>query len=201
MADNALVALSMLGPDPRTEADLRWLWCWAEGEMGLCSGFPAMVAQLEAGGPMSGGKVRTDLDPRALEAAGRARGIVRALERAFGEGVRWRSSFEVHALRRALSDEDARRFPAFGKYAGAAVLTKAAQDRWHIYWCGLRRVTCTCPRTLEEWLVRLAWRAQGRAGMQGRPEDRRLALIVSHEAEVLTMELLGRLEHARRETR
>lgn len=71
--------LAQLRPDPVDEADLRWYFNEADGDMGLKSSFGPMVARLEA--PLSrGGALIVDIDERKLNAASRARTVKRALE-------------------------------------------------------------------------------------------------------------------------
>ena len=105
----------------RAERELRWALGEASGEMGLRSGFMAMVEVLERGGwasardreriaeswhvvPVSGGREampasRKELPERAVEAAARERKVRRALE-AVGYGVE-RSALEaVYSQRR-----------------------------------------------------------------------------------------------------
>ena len=194
-----LADLAMLDADPETEGDLRWLWELADGDLGLRSSFPAMLVQLETGGPPGAGcgVIKTELDPRALEAAQRCRELVRALEKAFGGG--WRATWEIAVLRRGLAQEEARRLPALGPYAGAAVYSPTAVRGWEVYWARLERVTCLCPRTLEEWLVRVAWKARGRVTGDGvvRPEDRRLAMTIAGESKSLVKDLVARVDKAR----
>lgn len=58
------------------EAELRWFFSQADGEMGLRSNFTGIVARIEGGG---GTGVAHHVDTRRLEAAARARRIAAAL--------------------------------------------------------------------------------------------------------------------------
>jgi hypothetical protein len=63
-------------------ADIRWLFNYAEGEMGLRSNFASMVAQLEGGGFHHSASY--EMDERAISAARRAREVGQALQRCAG---------------------------------------------------------------------------------------------------------------------
>jgi len=71
--------LADLRPHPADEAELRWRFNEAEGEMGRQSTFGGMVAGIERGGRNRGAPTSRDPDSRALAAAGRARVVDKAL--------------------------------------------------------------------------------------------------------------------------
>jgi len=125
--------------DSRAEADLRWYWNWSDGDLGLHSSFPAMVARIECGG-RTGGAPITDIDERCLEAATRARRIARALE------------LVTERQRRVLFaafGPGAYLLPGLGRATPVAPLTPAAQQA---------HLASGSSRSLGEWLVRLCWR-------------------------------------------
>jgi hypothetical protein len=153
--------------DSEDEADLRWYWNEAEGDMGLRSNFAAMVACLELGGPAGGLPVHDDEEGR-LKAAGRERRVRRAIELLSARDV----TILVHAF-----GSGSRKLPPFGRATGVVPLTAAARLTW---------ANSGTTRPLGEWLVRLVCRVHG--GLGNRPaQDRALAQTIRREAESMLL--------------
>jgi hypothetical protein len=165
-------------PDRRAEADLIWFWAWSDGEMGLRSSFGAMTARLQVGG-RTGGRPITDLDERCIEAATRARLISRALELLPG--------LHRRALRYAYGP-DARELPGLGVAAPVALLSPAAMLAYR---------ESRSDRPLEEWLVRLCWRAHRRQG-ESPARDRCTVRAIALEANATLARAVQAFASARR---
>jgi hypothetical protein len=153
--------LSELAIDPRVEAELRWYFTEADGDMGLRSLFPAMVARLEVGG-RTGGRPITEMDDRWLLAASRARRISRALELLAAADLRRadapppadRRVGDVQVLHCAFRAPE-QDLPGWGSLTGVLPLSRRALSAW----CSSHST-----RTFEEWLFRLAWNVARRHG-------------------------------------
>jgi hypothetical protein len=136
----------------RNESDLNWYWTWSEGEMSAPSNFMAMANAISLGCPVSGGLPNTEVDEGRFAAAGRARPISRALAQL--------SPIDRQVLYAAYGPV-ATELHALGKTASIALLTPLAKTA--------HKASHTT-RSLEEWLVRLAWRVS--KGQSDRlPED------------------------------
>lgn len=175
--------LAQLAIDPRAEADLRWFWTWSQGDMGLRSSFPAMVARLECGG-RTGGRPIMDIDERCLEAAARARRISRALEL-----LKARERLALCAAYGPTAPAEP--LPLLGVAAPVAPMTRAAID-------GHRDSNTNRP--LEEWLLRLCWRVQQRTS-DALASDRVLVRAIAQEADALLRQAVGAFALARTATR
>ncbi len=136
----------------RMEADLSWFWTWSEGEMSAPSNFMAMANAISLGCSVMGGLPKTDIDEGRLNAASRARPISRALAKL--------GPLDRRVLYAAFGP-DAQESPGLGKMALVALLTPLAAKAY--------RASHTT-HTLEEWLLRLAWRVNRSLGDQV-PED------------------------------
>lgn len=146
------------------EADLKWFWTEADGDLGLKSMFPQQMAQLQIGNGARGTHTPKQLEPdgRLVEAATRARLVSRALETCRPEHVR--------ILRAAYCESVFRPIRVlYGELAELVTRTDAARQAY-------RRSRTT--RSLEEWLTRLAARAE-----KGEAEPRRIVYQVRGEAE------------------
>lgn len=137
----------------RIESDLHWYWAWSEGEMSAPSNFMAMANAIALGCQVSGGLPNTEIDEGRLAAAGRARPISRALEQL--------SPIDRQVLFAAYGPVAVGELHALGKMAPIALLTPLAKTA---------HLASHTTRSLEEWLVRLAWRVCNRQGDQ-LPED------------------------------
>ena len=156
--------LEALEHDRPAEAALRWFWNEADGEMGLRSSFPAMVARLECGGA-TGGKPIMEIGDHRIEAAGRARIISRAL----GE--------LPERQRRVLCaayGPYARELPGLGAAAPVAPMTEAAQ--------AAHRASGT-DRSIEEWLVRLCARVTSKKPRSSNAAERLAFKAIVGEAQ------------------
>jgi len=160
--------LVSLRPSPQDEADLRWFFTEADGEMGLKSTFGGMVHQLQMGGGARGSytPVPREADGRLLEAATRARLISRALEACGRE-----AAAVLREAYSALPVELAELFPAFGELAALVVSTPAADRMW-------RRSRTN--RVKVAWLVRRSLQAR-----KGDPSAGSQVYELRREAEAL----------------
>lgn len=150
----------------RIESDLNWYWTWSEGEISAPSNFMAMVTAIRLGCTVRGGPQRTDLDEGRLEAASRARPISRALASL--------STADRRVLYAAYGPH-ACELPVFGRSAPVAALTAVARTA--------HRDSHTS-RSMEDWLVRLAWRVSNREGNRVL-EDSATANAIATEANAM----------------
>jgi len=168
-----------LPPDARRSvSDLLWFWAEADGDLGLCSSFPAMVARLQCGGP-TGGRPIVEIPEHQLSAATRERRIRRALEAISAERLR---------VLRSCLDPQATRLAELGSASAVAPLTSAARRAWR---------SSRSTRSIEEWLVRLCHRV--RHGIGERPAaDRLLVEVIRRESEAMLLAALRAYSQARR---
>ncbi len=162
-----------LAINPRAEAELRWFYLWADGEMGLRSNFMAMVAQLESGS--AGGGAVADFEERMfdrLEAAGDARRIRRALE-GLTNAQRW--------ILRKVFGPGARRAPGLGSAAPLAPFTAAAI---------LAHRASGTSNSLEEWIYRLGYRCSQPRAVSASPRKTRRAAERATTADQMTLEAI-----------
>lgn len=129
---------------PVDEADLRWRWTLAEGEMGLRSSFPGFVAQCQVGAGRSSLKPVEEIDSRCVEAASRARLIDRVLELIPRDDV-----LRLHRVFHGRLDDLEQQWGP----AAALLLESPALVELH------RK--SRSQRPLREWLLRLGRRATG----------------------------------------
>ena len=146
------------------EADLRWFWNEADGDMGVRSSFPAMVARLECGGA-TGGRPIMEIADHCLEAAGRARIISRALH-----------ELPEHHQRvlGAAFGPCAHELPGLGMAAPVAPMTEAA--------LAAHKASGT-DRSIEEWLVRLCARVNSKKARASNAQDRLAFEAIRDEAQ------------------
>lgn len=170
------IDLATLRPAPQDEADLRWRFTQADGDMGLRSLYPGMVLKLQlAGGPPPTPVLR-ELDPRWVAAAERARLIDRALEQLQPQ--------HRNVLWACYGDHQLPELHAYGDLAG--LIPDVAADHH-------RRSRTT--RTLADWLARLARRAKKE------PAAARTHAAITREAEALLAQAARAYGGARREVR
>lgn len=141
------IDLADLRPDPHVEAELRWYYNVAAGEMGMRSGFASMVARIEVGARTSS-EPSTEMNPRFVEAASRARLIKKALDQ-LGEADRrvLLEAYREQVLVDAHGREALQQLAAWGAVAALVALSAEAQHKYRA-----SRTT----RPYLEWLARLA---------------------------------------------
>lgn len=131
------------------EAELRWFFRWAEGELGLKSNLGPLLEKLELGVTfIGGGSVAPGIDERCLESVARERAVRRALAVL--------SPKERGLLYVMYGPEQQPRLPAWGRYTALVFYTKEAEQAW-------ARDGKWLP--LHHWLASFAYRAHKRSGM------------------------------------
>jgi hypothetical protein len=150
--------------DPSFKTELHWYWTCADGELSSPSNYMAMVSAIRLGRASAVSQSATELPEHRLHAATRARRVSRALSRV---------SDDDRAVLFAAFGPHARELPIFGAAAPVAVLTKAAS---------VAHQASGTTRTLNDWLVRLAWRVSKRQGDRV-AQDAATASAIASEAE------------------
>lgn len=163
------------------QAELRWVFSEADGDIGLTSNYGAMVGLLEVGSRSGSSQPAAyEIDVERIEAAGRERRIRLALD-AIGHR-------HAQVLRVQYGPGRAPELPAFGELAGLAMFTSAAH-RAH--------QASGTNRSLPDWLARLAERVRrNRAASDVR--DLMVVNEIRREAEALLVAASGAYARARR---
>lgn len=166
---------------PRLEAELRWVFTEADGDIGLRSNFGAMVGLLEIGARSGSSQpLAYEIDTDRIEAAAAERRIRRALDEI------GRTNAQV--LRVQYGPGRAPELQAFGSLAGLALFTDAA-IRAH-------RDSQTT-RELPDWLARLSDRVAKKKGAAD-PRERMMVGEIRREAEMLLARASGAYLKARK---
>ena len=122
------------------EHELVWFLNYASGEMGLKSNFSSMVGLLECGGPC-GSVVNREIDQRCVEAASRARPILKALNAVGPEAKR--------VLCAAYGEEQPTGLEVFGRCARLVLVSPRARQAWR---------DSSTARSFSDWMTRLSKR-------------------------------------------
>jgi len=131
--------------DRRVESDLDWYFNCSDGELSAPSNFSAMVTVITVG-YSAHRQPASDVSVGRLEAAALARSISRALQQL--------TALDRRVLR-VVFGPSALDLPILGRTAPLAPATLVAQAAY-----AESRTT----RSMEDWLVRLTWRASQRVG-------------------------------------
>lgn len=166
-APNPRQEAALLRPHPRDEQELKWFFNDAMGALGLKSGFPAMILNIQA--PMSrGNTIAADIGEHLIAAASRERFILRTFERVA------RKHYDVlwAAYRAPELNETSLPYLAHFGELGAVVRDSPLTAQVHA------RSRSTKP--LLEWLARIARpqaspTAKSQAAEVRRDAERRLA--------------------------
>ncbi len=147
------------------EALLRWYWNQSDGDIGLRSSFPAMVARIETGVHVDG-PPQMEFAEWAIEAATKARLISRALEE---------TPERYQRILVAAYGPCAFELPVLGALAPLAPMTLAAREA--------HKASGT-DHGIGEWLAGLCALAAKRGrGSAGSGEARRLVAAIAAESE------------------
>jgi hypothetical protein len=174
-----IIYLEDLRPDGQTEAELRWVFNEADGDMGVRSNFMPMVARIQC--PRDAAAVTSyEADWRQVEAASRDKVIRQALERVGGGKAR-----VLELAYTELSHDAAQRLEPLGRVAGV-VLALPATIAAH--------AKSQTDRPLVEWLGRIAKRSAS-------VTTRGICAPLTREAEALFFDAVAAYRKARGKAR